>query len=111
MTRRFLIDAQLPLALAERLSALGYPSEHVDAIGLSGSTDVEICDYAVTCGAVLMTKDGDFAQLVRQELFPGQIVWIRLGNTRNRILWESLMQVLPEIISGLEGGDRIIEVG
>lgn len=111
MTLRFVIDAQLPLDLAERLSALGYAAAHIDAIGLTGATDAEICRYATTQNAVLITQDRDFAQLARQGFFAGQVVWIRVGNTRNRVLWESLSHALPEIVASLEVGDRIIEVG
>ena len=111
MTLRFVVDAQLPAALADRLSALGYFAEHVDSIGLEGAADADIWTYVVASHALLMTKDGDFVQLARRDPAGAQVVWIRLGNTRNRALWIKLKQALPEIVRALEAGDRIVEVG
>ncbi|MGQ3285273.1 DUF5615 family PIN-like protein [Bosea sp. (in: a-proteobacteria)] len=51
MTPRFLIDAQLPPALAERLAAAGFEASHVHRIGLGGASDLAIwrqlsfCDW------------------------------------------------------------------
>ena len=39
---RFLIDAQLPPGLAQWLTASGYPSDHVDDLGLGAARDDEI---------------------------------------------------------------------
>jgi predicted nuclease of predicted toxin-antitoxin system len=39
---KFLVDAQLPPALARALTAQGFPSEHVEDIGLHHAKDTEI---------------------------------------------------------------------
>jgi predicted nuclease of predicted toxin-antitoxin system len=39
---RFLVDAQLPAALARWLAAEGHRAEHVADIGLAGALDKEI---------------------------------------------------------------------
>jgi predicted nuclease of predicted toxin-antitoxin system len=39
---RFLVDAQLPPALARALSERGYVAEHVADVGLLSATDAEI---------------------------------------------------------------------
>jgi predicted nuclease of predicted toxin-antitoxin system len=57
---RFLVEAQLPPALARRLDALGHNAEHVADCGLLSATDEVIRAYAASRGAVIVTKDDDF---------------------------------------------------
>lgn len=110
MRLRFLIDAQLPPALAGRLSAQGFKAEHVNRIGLGGADDARIWSYAVEHRAVLITKDGDFVALARRSRTGPQVVWVRLGNVTNRALWSALQRVLSEIVDALNSGDRVIEL-
>ncbi len=44
---RFLVDAQLPQALARSLTAEGHDAEHVADVGLSAAQDKVIWDYAL----------------------------------------------------------------
>ena len=55
---RFLVDAQLPPALADYLVGLGHDAEHVNTIGIGAATDRGIWAYArerraVICGVNL----------------------------------------------------------
>ena len=59
---QFLIDAQLPPALADFLVAEGHEAEHVGEVGLLTADDSEIWAYAMETGAVIVTKDEDFAE-------------------------------------------------
>ena len=59
---KFLVDAQLPPALARSLTAKGHAAEHVGDIGLQASSDAAIWDYALREGAAIVTKDEDFAR-------------------------------------------------
>ena len=59
---RFLVDAQLPPALARWLVAAGHEAEHVGDVGLGDAQDQAIWVYAVGVGAVIVSKDEDFAQ-------------------------------------------------
>ena len=54
---RFLIDAQLPAALARWLVAAGHEAEHVDRCGLGARLDAEIWRYAQQVKAAILTKD------------------------------------------------------
>lgn len=58
---QFLIDAQLPPALARWLTARGQPSQHVVDFGGDGTTDDEVWAQALHLGAVIVSKDEDFA--------------------------------------------------
>ena len=58
---RFLVDAQLPPALARRLEAWGHVAEHVADVGMAAAPDHRVREYAAGIGAVIVTKDEDFA--------------------------------------------------
>jgi predicted nuclease of predicted toxin-antitoxin system len=105
---RFLIDEQLPPALAELLRGLGHSAEHVRDIGLGGATDAEIRRQAARRKAVLITKDVDFSVLAGP--LEIQVVWVRLGNTTNTALRRALEPRLPEIESALMAGETLIEI-
>lgn len=107
---RFLVDAQLPPALARRLSALGHIAEHVDDVGLAGANDRRIWDYALSHSAVIVTKDEDFP--IRKTLEPSDpvIIWVRIGNTRKQALLEWFDTLLPAMTVSLEAGEQVIEL-
>ncbi len=75
---RFLVDANLPPALARFLEESGHHAEHVEDIGLRHAKDTPIWDYAIEHNAVVITKDEDFEERLnrRPEIAPS-IVWIR----------------------------------
>ena len=78
---RFLVDAQLPLALARQIETLGHSADHVFDCGLATASDEAIRAYAAKIGAVIVTKDEDF--VIRRVLQQGPaVVWVRIGNTR-----------------------------
>lgn len=107
---RFVVDAQLPPALARWLTDQGHNAEHVANCGLASASDRAIWDYAATNGAVIITKDEDFA--VRKALAQGPppIVWLRMGNTRRLELLRKMTLLLPSLVASLQRGDSLIEV-
>jgi predicted nuclease of predicted toxin-antitoxin system len=58
---RFLVDAQLPPALAQWLSAQGCPADHVADLGMEAAPDRVIWEWASQEGVAIVTKDEDFA--------------------------------------------------
>ena len=60
---RFLVDDQLPAALARWLAANGHEAAHVMDIGLTGATDRVIWEEVRRTAAVIVTKDEDFLNL------------------------------------------------
>lgn len=106
---RFLVDAQLPPALARRLTALGHTAEHVADLGLTRASDDEIRTHAKTVAAAIITKDEDFA--VHRMLRDGPaIVWVRTGNTRRATLLQQLEAALPMLLLALERGETLVEL-
>ncbi|MDE0407126.1 MAG: DUF5615 family PIN-like protein [Alphaproteobacteria bacterium] len=106
---RFLIDAQLPPGLARWLTAEGYPSDHVNDLGIGPATDSRIEAEARRLGAVIWSKDVDFAE--RARVRPGlQVVWLRLGNTTNAALRARLAPCLETVAAALAAGETLIEI-
>lgn len=107
---RFVVDAQLPPALARWLAAGGHISEHVADVGMASADDRDIWDYVVGVGAVILSKDQDFA-IRRMVASPGpQIVWIRRGNTSRRELLRWFAVVFPDLLEALARGESLIEI-
>jgi predicted nuclease of predicted toxin-antitoxin system len=106
----FLVDAQLPPALARWLAANGHEASHVGDLGMQSASDIAIWDHALATGAVIVTKDEDFAQ--RKVLIDEGpvIVWVRLPNTRKRDLLAWFETALPDILAAIERGETLVEV-
>ncbi len=107
---RFLVDTQLPAALARWLREKGHQAEHVLDVNLAQSKDTPIWRYAQEHGAVIVTKDEDFAEWVRRGRPGPPVIWLRIGNssTPNLLVW--LEPLLPQIVRKLEQNDRLVEV-
>lgn len=107
---RFLVDAQLPPALARWLENQGHIAEHVADRDMLTASDQEIWAYALTTGATIITKDEDFA-MRRSLLTRGPtIIWIRRGNTTRRELLAWLAPLLPFVLEALERGEIMVEI-
>jgi len=106
----FIVDSQLPLALAQHLRTRGLDCQHVLDIGLAEASDAEICRYAESQGRVIISKDEDFLHLASRPDAKFKIVWVRLGNCRTSALISAFDQFWPTLQSCLEAGDRIVEL-
>lgn len=106
---RFLVDAQLPPALARWLGDHGHAATAVRDVGLRESDDGSIRNFAVAGSWVLITKDDDFVERSLDSAAGPPIVWLRIGNCTNRVLFAWLEPLLPEITRQLESGQRIVE--
>ena len=107
---RFLVDAQLPPALARWLVDDGHEAAHVGDLGMQAASDTAIWDRALASSAAIVTKDEDFAR--RKVLADNGpvVVWIRLPNTRRRYLLAWFETVLPDVLAALARGETLIEV-
>ena len=80
-------------------------------LALQRAADLEIFDAARDAGALVMTKDADFAALVNQFGAPPQIVLLTCGNTSNAHLRQVLGTAWPTVLLMLERGEPLVEVG
>lgn len=106
----FLVDANLPPSLCAWLGAKGHAATAARDAGLRDAEDGPIWDWAVAHGAVIASKDEDFAQRRNRHADGPQILWIRIGNTTNEALFARLTSVWRDIENDLAEGTPIIEV-
>ncbi len=105
------VDAQLPPALAGWVrDEFQVDASHVQDLSLTAASDRRIFSAASAAGAVVITKDSDFAGLVQQRGSPPQVVWLRLGNTSNRDLRRIVLSAWPEAAELLAGGEPLVEI-
>jgi predicted nuclease of predicted toxin-antitoxin system len=107
---RFLVDAQLPPALARWLAANGHTAEHVADRQLEAASDTAIWGCALQESATIITKDEDFVLRKTLNSTGPAVVWIRLPNTRRRELLARFEIALPDVLSALERGESLVEV-
>jgi predicted nuclease of predicted toxin-antitoxin system len=105
------VDAQLSPAIA-RLLATRFDIDAVAVrdMGHRDSTDRAIFEAAREAGAVVLTKDSDYVDLVRRLGAPPQIIWITCGNTSNARLREVLERAFPEAQRLLQSGEALVEI-
>ena len=105
------VDAQLPPGLCPWLrSEYGLEAVAVRTLGLRDAEDIEIFQAAGEAGTVIMSKDADFAELVRRNGPPPQVLWVTCGNTTNRALRDFLARTLAEALRLLEGGEALVRL-
>jgi predicted nuclease of predicted toxin-antitoxin system len=107
---KFLVDNQLPAALARFLASRGVDCQHVLDVDLSEASDAEIWDHASRNDCIVISKDEDFLYLANLPSMKARLIWIRLGNCRTEALLAAIERLWPTIMAGLEAGDRIVEV-
>ena len=108
--RRFLVDNQLPAALARWLEAKGCEAKHVLALDLAQSPDEALWQRAAQEGWVILTKDEDFAQMIPWRPEPVAVVWLRVGNCRTAALLATMERAWPDLTQQLDVGARLLEV-
>ena len=96
---RLLVDAQLPPALAHWLGEHG--------LSATAARDLELRHRRQLDS---VTKDEDFVSRSIADPAGPRIVWLRIGNSTNRMLFRWLEPQLSGIMRRLEEGDKLIEL-
>jgi predicted nuclease of predicted toxin-antitoxin system len=107
---KFLIDNQLPPALAKHLQTRGVMASHVEDVGLSAADDKSIWAFAYAHGFVIVSKDQDFVYLTLADPTGPSFVWVRIGNCRTQLLLATFDRLLPSIVGALVAGQKIVEL-
>lgn len=79
-------------------------------LGLEGAKDKAIFERGRLAGAVILTKDADFVNMVRQRGPPPCILWLTVGNTSTVRVQELLVESWPRIERNLAKGEALIEL-
>jgi len=105
------IDAQLSPALTRWLSGqFGVKVLHVSELNLVSASDPSIFDLARRAGAIILTKDRDFVELVHLRGTPPQVIWITCGNTSNHEMMRVLGATFEKACEILASGESIVEI-
>lgn len=105
------VDAQLSPALAPWIAAeFDLEAYSLRFLGLRDARDVDIFDAARDAGAVVLSKDSDFVDLLAQRGPPPQVVWVTLGNTSNARMREVLRSAFPAVLELLRRGEPLVEL-
>jgi predicted nuclease of predicted toxin-antitoxin system len=104
---RFLVDAQLPPALARGIAAQGHAAEHVAMALAPTEPDAAIVRYAIENGAVIITKDSDFLTLAP----PPPVLIVATGNITNQALLALFGDRFDTVVEELANGKAVVEIG
>jgi predicted nuclease of predicted toxin-antitoxin system len=106
------VDAQLPPRIAKWLtSRFSCNSIHVMDLALLQEPDAEVFRRAKAADeVVILTKDRDFADLVRQLGAPPQVLWVTCGNCTNATMLSILERSLPAALQAISRGDALVEI-
>jgi predicted nuclease of predicted toxin-antitoxin system len=107
---KFIVDHQLPPALAQFLQNQGHEAHHVRELGLKAADDAAIWSRAVADDLVVVSKDEDFFFFASAPNAAAKLVWVRLGNCRTSFLLERFRIRLPQIVASFEAGSIIVEL-
>jgi predicted nuclease of predicted toxin-antitoxin system len=107
---RFLVDAQLPPALARFLETRGHEAKAAREVGLREAEDPAIWTFAQIGPWIVVTKDEDFAERALRSQTGPQVLWLRIGNSTNRVLLAWLEPLLPAAVKDLQAGHRLVEL-
>ena len=107
---RFLVDAQLPPALAHWLGEKGFAATPVRELGLREADDGSIWNFATSGGWTVLTKDEDF--VARGLAMPDApaIVCSASATAPTACSLRGSKPLLPGIVARLDAGDRLVEV-
>lgn len=105
---KFIVDNQLPVALAHWLSARGEDAVHVLNLALDTTLDVEIWIRASAEGRIVVSKDEDFFHLANRSGDTGRLLWVRMGNCRATALLARFERAWPGIEQSFGAGHRIV---
>ncbi len=83
---KLLVDENLPPRLVENLTDLFPDSVHVRSVGLGGTADSTIWEYAKAHGFTFMTRDKDFANLSMTWGAPPRVILLQVGNCSTSML-------------------------
>ena len=106
------VDAQLPPAMVRWLGEVpGVEATHTFDLGLLAVTDMAIFEAAGAVGAVVVTKDVDFIELLERRGAPPQVAWVTAGNCTNAALRELVRAAWPRAVELLRAGEPLVELG
>ncbi len=94
---KLLFDHNLSPRLVSRLADLFPESTHLYTLGMDREADIEVWMYAQSNDFTIVTRDGDYNELLVLRGFPPKIVWIRRGNCSTAVIEDILRTHIADI--------------
>lgn len=105
------IDANLPPQLAvwlnEKFSVQAYSLKELK---LLQTADKEIYNLASKNNIIILTKDEDFAELLRLKGAPPKVIWVTVGNISNQQLKKIILDCFEKAVQKLETENNLVEI-
>jgi predicted nuclease of predicted toxin-antitoxin system len=96
---KFLVDAQLPRRLSERLAVHGHDSVHtLDLPNGNRTPDHEINRISIEQQRIVVTKDSDFVDSLLLRGEPWKLLVVATGNIRNADLLDLFDKNIVQIV-------------
>ncbi len=107
---RFLLDQNQSPLLAELLTEASHTAEHVRDLGLSEASDAVVLERARLLGAVLVSADTDFGELLAftNAAGPSVLLLRRQQGRRVREVAALILANLPVFVADLESGAVVV---
>ena len=95
---KLLLDANISWKLINILTPIFGECTHVDLINLAvPAKDLDIWNYALENGYIIITKDNDFLDLLELKGFPPKVILIKTGNNSSKTLADLIINVKQKI--------------
>ncbi len=106
---RFLLDMNLPPAMADWLRSSGHDAVHIREIGLAHLPDREVFTRAAEDGRIVVTFDLDFGEIAGLERATGSgVVLLRLRLGRQHYLRQRLQAAVAQATEALQAGAIVV---
>jgi len=96
---KLLFDQNLSFKLVGKLDDIYPDSLHVGEAGLASADDIDVWNYAVENGFVVVSKDDDFRQMSMLRGAPPKVIWLQVGNCTTAEVSELLRRRYPVVES------------
>ena len=106
----FVVDEQLPPALAGWIEGRGHTAQHLQDLGLLSAKDQGVWLYCSSPPSVIVTKDEDFVERRSRSAEGPQVLWVRIGNATNDALLTWLSLRWDYAVGALQSGAVVVEL-
>ena len=101
------LDGNISPIIAKWMSEFtGYPVKSAYTLSIQRESDLSIYKKARTQGnVILISKDSDFPEIINRLGPPPMLINLKIGNCKNKVLWEILKPTISGAIDLLLSGE------
>jgi predicted nuclease of predicted toxin-antitoxin system len=104
-------DENLPRRFAPWIAqAFSVECHAIVPLGLERTPDDEIFLLARNAGAIILSKDADFVNVIERLGVPPQVILLTSGNTDNSTLKMILRTYLPDALKMIADGEPLVKI-